>query len=156
MPVEVTIRNLTKCFGATAAVHGLSIDIQPGEFLSLLGPSGCGKTTTLRMVAGLIDPDEGEILVDGRRFSSPGQVVRPEKRGMSMIFQNYALWPHMTVYDNVAYGVKLKHRPRGDNRKQIMDMLEVVQMADFAERFPGELSGGQQQRVGLARALAVE
>ncbi len=155
MAVAVTLRNLTKKFGSTAAVDQLSLDIATGEFVTLLGPSGCGKTTTLRMIAGFIEPDAGEVLVDGRTLSAPGRVVRPEHRNMAMVFQGYALWPHMTVYQNIEYGVKLRGG-RGDVRTRVLSMLDVVRMTPFADRYPGELSGGQQQRVALARALAVE
>ncbi|MBI3076170.1 MAG: ABC transporter ATP-binding protein, partial [Deltaproteobacteria bacterium] len=127
-----------------------------GEFVSLLGPSGCGKTTTLRLAAGFMRPDTGEVLVDGNIVSSPEAVVPPERRRMSMIFQSYALWPHRSVFENVAYGLRLRGLPRGEIWRKVLAMLAVVQMEGLADRYPGELSGGQQQRVALARALVVE
>jgi iron(III) transport system ATP-binding protein len=134
----------------------LSLTADSGMLVSLLGPSGCGKTTTLRLVSGFTVPDEGTIQVAGRAVSSPGRVVPPEKREMSMIFQSYALWPHLTVAENVSYGLKLRRMPRADVDKRVRAMLDTMQLTALEARYPGELSGGQQQRVGLARALIVE
>jgi iron(III) transport system ATP-binding protein len=153
----VAIKGLTRHYGDVAAVEDLSLDVKPGELVALLGPSGCGKTTTLRLVAGFLAPESGEIWVGDRCLSSPARVVPPERRRMAMIFQSYALWPHMTVAQNVAYGLRFKGGvPRADREKKVSDMLRVVQLAGYEARYPGELSGGQQQRVAVARALVVE
>src|SRR6266568_1298610 len=153
----VTIKGLTKRYGDVAAVEGLSLEVQPSELVSLLGPSGCGKTTTLRLVAGFLRPEAGEIWVGERCLSSPTGVVPPERRRMAMIFQSYALWPHMTVAQNVAYGLRLKAGVSKTERDaRVKDMLRVVQLGGYESRYPGELSGGQQQRVAVARALVVE
>jgi iron(III) transport system ATP-binding protein len=153
----VAIRGLTKRYGDLAAVERLDLDVKPGELVALLGPSGCGKTTTLRLVAGFLKPEAGEIWVGERCLSSPAVVVPPERRRMAMIFQSYALWPHMTVAQNVAYGLKFKKDlSRADRERRVTEMLRVVQLGGFGARYPGELSGGQQQRVAVARALVVE
>jgi iron(III) transport system ATP-binding protein len=153
----VSVRGLTKRYGDVAAVEDLSLEVKPGELVSLLGPSGCGKTTTLRLVAGFLTPESGEIWIADRCLSSPGRVVPPERRRMAMIFQSYALWPHMTVAQNVAYGLRFKPDvPRSDRDRRVREMLRVVQLAGYEMRYPGELSGGQQQRVAVARALVVE
>src|SRR3989475_2701441 len=153
----VVLKTLTKRYGDLAAVEGLSLEVGPGELVSLLGPSGCGKTTTLRLVAGFLAPEAGEIWVGDRCLSSPAGVVPPERRRMAMIFQSYALWPHMTVAQNVAYGLRFKPGlSRGDREARVREMLRVVQLAGYEGRYPGELSGGQQQRVAVARALVVE
>jgi iron(III) transport system ATP-binding protein len=125
--------------------------------VALLGPSGCGKTTTLRLVAGFLQPEAGEIWVGDRRLSAPGAVTPPERRRMAMIFQSYALWPHMTVAQNVGYGLRFQRTlARAERAKRVAEMLRVVQLAGYEGRYPGELSGGQQQRVAVARALVVE
>src|SRR2546426_2499386 len=153
----VAIKGLTKRYGDLAAVEGLDLRVEPGELVSLLGPSGCGKTTTLRLVAGFLRPEAGEIWVGDRCLSSPTSVVPPERRRMAMIFQSYALWPHMTVAQNVAYGLRLKPGvPKAAREARVKEMLKVVQLEGFESRYPGELSGGQQQRVAVARALVVE
>src|SRR3989442_14377588 len=153
----VTIKELSMRYGAVGAVQGLSLSVEPGELLALLGPSGCGKTTTLRLVAGFLTPEAGEIWVGDRCLSSPTSVVAPERRRMAMIFQSYALWPHMTVAHNVAYGLRFKRGlARADREHRVREMLRIVQLAGFESRYPGELSGGQQQRVAVARALVVE
>src|SRR2546428_2090860 len=153
----VTIKGLTKRYGDLAALEGLDLRVEPGELVSLLGPSGCGKTTTLRLVAGFLRPEAGEIWVGDRCLSSPTSVVPPERRRMAMIFQSYALWPHMTVAQNVAYGLRLKPGvPKAAREARVKEMLKVVQLEGFESRYPGELSGGQAQRVAVARALVVE
>src|SRR3989442_5123123 len=153
----VVIKRLTKRYGDVGAVESLSLDIKPGELVSLLGPSGCGKTTTLRLVAGFLRPEAGEVWVGERCLSSPARVVPPERRRMAMIFQSYALWPHMTVAQNVAYGLRFKTRvSRAAREARVKEMLKVVQLEGFESRYPGELSGGQAQRVAVARALVVE
>lgn len=148
---------LLKLFGGgVRAVDAIDLNIQHGELVSLLGPSGCGKTTTLRLVAGFLQPDGGEIRLEGQVISSSRSVVPPERRNMSMIFQSYAIWPHKTVSQNVAYGLKFRSVTRHETDKKVRKMLQVVQLEPMADRYPGELSGGQQQRVALARALVVE
>jgi iron(III) transport system ATP-binding protein len=152
----VIITGLTKRFGDVAAVAGLDLTVRPGELVALLGPSGCGKTTTLRLVAGFMAPDGGEIRVGDRVLSSPGSVIPPERRRMAMIFQSYALWPHMTVAQNVAYGLRFAKTPRAQRDAKVDEILRAVQLTGYGARYPGELSGGQQQRVAVARALVVE
>jgi iron(III) transport system ATP-binding protein len=153
---SVELRGLTKRYGPLAVVDAVSLKIEHGLLVCLLGPSGCGKTTTLRLIAGFVEPSEGEIAVGGKVVSSPARTLPPEGRNMSMIFQSYALWPHMTVADNVAYGLTLRKVPRADIAKKVAGILATTKLADLADRYPGELSGGQQQRVSLARALIVE
>ncbi|MBI2361641.1 MAG: ABC transporter ATP-binding protein [Deltaproteobacteria bacterium] len=152
----VRLKGLAKSFAGTAAVSGLALEIADGEFVSLLGPSGCGKTTTLRLLAGFLKPDAGEIEVNGEVVSSPSILVPPERRNMSMIFQSYAVWPHMTVFQNVAYGLKFRGVTAAESDRRVREILAVVKLAHLAERYPAELSGGQQQRVALARALVVK
>jgi iron(III) transport system ATP-binding protein len=152
----VSLRGLTKKFTDAAAVDALDLEIGDGEFVSLLGPSGCGKTTTLRLVAGFLQPDSGEIRVDGNVISSAALLVPPERRNMSMIFQSYAVWPHMTVAQNVAYGLKFKKLSKQEIDAKVTKLLGVVHLAELKDRYSAELSGGQQQRVALARALVVE
>src|SRR4051812_22549969 len=153
----VAIKALTRHYGDVAAVEELSLEVKPGELVALLGPSGCGKTTTLRLVAGFLTPESGEIWVGDRCLSSAAAVVAPERRRMAMIFQSYALWPHMTVAQNVAYGLRFKRGlARADREQRVRGMLRVLQLAGYEGRYPGELSGGQQQRVAVARALVVE
>ena len=153
----VSLRALRRRYGDVPAVEDLSLEVKPGELVSLLGPSGCGKTTTLRLVAGFLAPEAGEIWVGERRLSAPGRVVPPERRRMAMIFQSYALWPHMTVAANVGYGLRFRSGlGRTERDRRVAAMLRVVQLEGHAARYPGELSGGQQQRVAVARALVVE
>jgi ABC-type Fe3+/spermidine/putrescine transport system ATPase subunit len=153
---KLELRGVEKRFGDTVAVDGVNLALDEGEFVSLLGPSGCGKTTTLRMIAGFIHPTAGTIEMDGKVLSSPSGSVPPERRQMSMIFQSYAVWPNMTVEQNVAFGLKLRRLPGGELRKRVAEMLDVVQMGHLAQRYPAELSGGQQQRVALARAIVIK
>lgn len=149
---EVVVTGLTKRLGGQTAVQELTISIQNGEAVSLLGPSGCGKTTTLNLLAGFLTPDAGTILVDGRSMVG----VPPEKRGIGFVFQNYALFPHMHVADNVGFGLKMRKASSSHRRRRVAETLELVGLQDKAKRLPRELSGGQQQRVALARALAFE
>src|SRR5260221_611176 len=151
---HLELDNLSKHYGAVRSVDGVSLSVERGEFICLLGPSGCGKTTTLRMIAGFLEPDAGEIRVSGKVISSPRGVVPPERRQMSMIFQSYAVWPHMTVQQNVAYGLKMKSIPAAERDARAAAMLAAAKLSGEAQRYPSELSGGQQQRVALARALA--
>src|SRR5262245_47393809 len=153
---SVELRGLTKRYGALAVVDDVSLTIEHGRLVCLLGPSGCGKTTTLRLIAGFVEPSAGEIRVGEHVVSSPAKTVPPERRNMSMIFQSYALWPHMTVAENVAYGLKLRKIDRDIIAKKLGAILETTHLEQLAARYPGELSGGQQQRVALARALVVE
>jgi ABC-type Fe3+/spermidine/putrescine transport system ATPase subunit len=152
---QLVLRNLSRVFGDFTAVDGLSLSLRDGELVSLLGPSGCGKTTTLRMIAGFITPSQGTIELNGRVISSPQSSLPPEKRGMSMIFQSYAIWPNMTVEENVAFGLKLRKVNAVDAKKRVDTILDTVQLKALRDRYPAELSGGQQQRVALARAIVV-
>ncbi len=153
---SVELRGLTKKYGSLAVVDDISMVIEHGTLVCLLGPSGCGKTTTLRLIAGFVEPTAGEIRVGDRVVSSPQKTLPPERRNMSMIFQSYALWPHMTVAENIIYGLKLRKIDSATIKKKLDDILSTTRLAPLAERYPGELSGGQQQRVALARALIVE
>src|ERR687892_2614179 len=152
----VSLQRLTKKFADMAAVDDLHIEIGDGEFVSLLGPSGCGKTTTLRLIAGFLQPDRGEIKIANEVISSPSLLVPPERRSMSMIFQSYAVWPHMTVFQNVIYGLKFKKLTKHEADQRANRFLRLVRLDPLKDRYPAELSGGQQQRVALARALVVE
>ena len=153
---KLVLTNVVRRFGDTTAVAGVDLAIAEGEFVSLLGPSGCGKTTTLRMIAGFMPPSEGTISISGEVVSSPDAVVPPERRNMAMIFQNYAIWPHMTVAQNVAFGLEMRKLATQEIDKRVAEILDVVQMGHLARRHPAELSGGQQQRVALARAIVVK
>jgi iron(III) transport system ATP-binding protein len=150
------LRAVSKRYGDVVALDRLSLAIGDGEMVVLLGPSGCGKTTALRLIAGLLTPDAGEILLDGEPISSAARLVPPERRGMAMVFQSYALWPHMTVFDNVAYGLRVRRARRAEILRRVSDALALVRLGGLDARYPGELSGGQQQRVALARAIVVE
>jgi iron(III) transport system ATP-binding protein len=157
MSTTIAIKDLAKAYpaigrgGTTRAVDGVSIEIEPGELFFLLGPSGCGKTTLLRMIAGFIDPTEGSISFNGRDVTR----TPPNKRNTGMVFQSYALWPHMTVAQNVAFGLSVRKVPGDEKAKRVREALDQVQMGEYAGRKPTQLSGGQQQRVALARALVV-
>jgi len=153
---SVELKGLGKRYGAAVAVDDVSLRIEHGQLVCLLGPSGCGKTTTLRLIAGFIEPSAGEIVVGGKVLSSAGRTVPPEGRNMSMIFQSYALWPHMTVAENVAYGLRIRRMDAATIASKLKAILSTAHLEALAERYPGELSGGQQQRVSLARALVVE
>jgi putative spermidine/putrescine transport system ATP-binding protein len=147
----LVIEGLSKTFGSHVAVAGLDLTVERGEFMALLGPSGCGKTTTLQMIAGFVPPDRGAITLEGQDLVR----VKPNKRGLGLVFQSYALFPHMTAAGNVAFGLEMQRLPRAERDKRVADMLTLVGLAGFAARFPRQLSGGQQQRVALARALAI-
>jgi iron(III) transport system ATP-binding protein len=152
----IQIERVTKRFGAVAAVRELSLEVLDREFVTLLGPSGCGKTTLLRLIAGFMTPDEGVIRVGPDTLSTPGGAVPPERRGMGMVFQNYAVWPHKTVAQNVAFGLEVRRVGRAEREARVTRVLELVNLAGLERRYPSELSGGQQQRVALARSLVVE
>ena len=153
---SVELRGLTKRFGSLAVVDDVSLRIDHGQLVCLLGPSGCGKTTTLRLIAGFLEPSDGEIHVGDRTVSTTARTLPPEQRKMSMIFQSYALWPHMTVAENIVYGLRLRKIDRAVIAKKLDVILKATKLEVLAQRYPGELSGGQQQRVALARALIVE
>jgi ABC-type Fe3+/spermidine/putrescine transport system ATPase subunit len=153
-PVGLEVSELVADYGGSQAVRGVSFAVEPSEFVTLLGPSGCGKTTTLRCVAGLHPVRAGTIAVGGEVLSSDRIHLRPERRRINMVFQSYAIWPHMTVFDNVAYGMKGRRGDRAGRDGRVRDLLDLVGLADFADRGASGLSGGQQQRVALARALA--
>jgi iron(III) transport system ATP-binding protein len=153
---RLALRALGRSFGDEIAVDDLNLEIARGEFISLLGPSGCGKTTTLRMIAGFIQPSAGVIEKDRVIIASAKRALPPEKRGMVMIFQSYALWPHKTVAENVAFGLRLRKLDNAAIRRRVTEMLQAVKLDALAGRYPAELSGGQQQRVALARAIVVE
>ncbi len=153
---SVDLVGIRKSYGPLVVADGIDLAIAHEELICLLGPSGCGKTTTLRLIAGFMSPDAGTITVGGRVLSSPAATVPPERRNMSMIFQSYALWPHMTVAENVAYGLKVRGMGRGEVEPKVARILDIAKLTALRDRAPGELSGGQQQRVALARALVVE
>jgi ABC-type sugar transport system ATPase subunit len=156
METSITITNLTKNFGDVVAVNDFSLTIEPGAFLTLLGPSGCGKTTLLRCVAGLEDPDGGEIYIgDKLVFSHPrGISLSSGQRDLGLVFQSYALWPHMTVYKNMTFALEVRKLPKAEMEKRVKESLAEVQMEGYEDRYPREMSGGQQQRIALARMLA--
>lgn len=148
----ITLDNVNKHYGDTLAVENISFSVDPGEILVLLGQSGCGKTTTLRLIAGLERPDSGEITIHNETVSGKGKWVAPERRRIGMVFQDYALFPHLTIHQNIAFG--LNHVKREQRNKRVKQMLELIELPDKADAYPHELSGGQQQRIALARALA--
>jgi ABC-type Fe3+/spermidine/putrescine transport system ATPase subunit len=153
---KLVLRGISRTFGDYVAVENLDLTLNEGELVSLLGPSGCGKTTTLRMIAGFLTPTAGTIEVDGKVVSSPASSLPPERRNMSMIFQSYAIWPNMTVAENVGFGLKIRKVEAGEARRRIDQILDVVKLGPLRDRYPAELSGGQQQRVSLARSIVVE
>lgn len=148
----VSLKNISKRFGETRAVEEVSLDVNRGEFFGLLGPSGCGKTTTLRMIAGLESPDSGTIEFDGKDITN----LPAERRGFGMVFQNYALFPHLDVFENVAFGLKARRKPKAEVTERVKSALDLVQLPGYEKRRVDELSGGQQQRVAIARAIAIE
>src|ERR1700676_1664993 len=149
--MDIALEGLGKRYGNDVALKPLDLQVPPGELLALLGPSGCGKTTLLRLIAGLIEPSQGKIEIRGRDVTH----VPAHRRDVGLVFQNYALFPHMTVWQNVAFGLRMRGMPKADIRRIVDETLEVVQMARLGERLPTQLSGGQQQRVALARALVL-
>ncbi|HEX5889636.1 MAG TPA: ABC transporter ATP-binding protein [Pyrinomonadaceae bacterium] len=151
MPL-LSLQNISRNFGSTRAVAGVSLEVERGEFFGLLGPSGCGKTTTLRMIAGLEKPDAGSIHFEGKEITN----LPPERRGFGMVFQNYALFPHLNVFENVAFGLRARHAAKEQMHERVRSALELVQLPGYEKRAIDELSGGQQQRVAIARAIAIE
>lgn len=149
---RLILKNLTKKFDTMLAVDHIDLEVEEGEFVTLLGPSGCGKTTTLRTIAGFYQPDEGEIYFNDRLMNN----VPPAKRNSSMCFQSYALFPHMNVFDNIAFGLKMRKVPKAEQKKRVEKVLEMLSLSGMGQRRPGQLSGGQQQRVALARAIVTE
>lgn len=152
----LSISQVSFRFGLETVLDKVSLDVARGSFVSFLGPSGCGKTTLLRVIAGFITPSEGTVAMEGRQLSSPRAVLPPEHRGMGMVFQNYAVWPHMSVYRNVAYGLRLRGMPKAELHERTMQALKLVNLDRLEARSPSELSGGQQQRVAIARSIATE
>ncbi|CCD99634.1 ABC transporter ATP-binding protein [Bradyrhizobium sp. STM 3809] len=148
----LTLDGLTKRYGEAAAVSDVSLGVAKGEFISLLGPSGCGKTTTLQMIAGLVEPSAGRITLDGRDITHE----KPDRRGLGIVFQSYALFPHMTVAQNVSFGLEMRKVPRAERDTRVKQALALVQLAALADRYPRQLSGGQRQRVAVARALVID
>src|SRR5438045_6968071 len=153
---SVELRGLTKRFGSLSVVDQVCRRIDHGQLVCLLGPSGCGKTTTLRLLAGFLEPSDGELQVGERLVSSKARTLPPQQRNMSRFFQSYARWPHMTVTENIVYGLRLRKMDRDTIAKKLAAILSTTKLEALAQRYPGELSGGQQQRVALARALIVE
>ena len=156
--VKIEVNGLVKSFGSVVAVDHVSFKVGKGEVVGLLGPSGCGKTTVLRALAGLEEITEGEIFLDGRLVASTTKhvMVPPEKRKLGLVFQSYALWPHMTVHDNISYSLHSRKLPKLEKEKKIQEVLELVGLAELGKRYPSQLSGGQQQRIALARSLSYE
>jgi ABC-type Fe3+/spermidine/putrescine transport system ATPase subunit len=150
----VNVENVSKSYNKTPVIREMSLGIEKGERVVILGPSGCGKTTLLRMIAGFIHPDKGKITINGKTVADNGKcIIEPESRQVGMVFQDLALWPHMTCYKNIEFGLKARKVPKAEIRRRIDTIFEKVQMVQFRNAYPGELSGGQQQRIALARAL---
>ncbi|HVR12774.1 MAG TPA: ATP-binding cassette domain-containing protein, partial [Gaiellaceae bacterium] len=148
----IEARGIVKRFGDFTALDGVSVDVPSGSLTALLGPSGSGKSTLLRVIAGLETPDEGTVVLAGEDVTR----VAPQERGVGFVFQHYAAFKHMTVWENVAFGLKIRRRPRAEVKQRVAELLELVQLARLGDRYPAQLSGGQRQRMGLARALAVD
>ena len=148
----VELVGVTKTFGETIAVDNVSLSVGKGEFITLLGPSGCGKTTTLRLIAGFIFPDNGKILINGEHMEKKPSY----ERNLGMVFQNYALFPHMTAYENIAFGLKMRNFDKPEIDKKVKEALDLVKLSGLEDRYPRQLSGGQQQRISLARELVIE
>ena len=153
---SVTIKQVTKAYGDNVVITSFNQEFKDGEFITLLGPSGCGKTTMLRMIAGFEQPTSGEIWIGDKLVSSDKVFLPPEKRDIGMVFQSYAVWPHMTVFENVAYPLRIQKKPKDEIRREVENALRIVHLEKYQERIPSQLSGGQQQRVALARALVAK
>ena len=153
---KIELIDINKYYGDNHVLKNLNLTIEDGDFMTLLGPSGCGKTTTLRVVSGLERPQGGEMLIDGKTAIDAAKAfyLEPSKRGLNLVFQSYALWPHMTVYENIAFGLKIQKLPKAEVEKRVKDSLKMMRIAEYEKRYPNELSGGQQQRVAIARAVA--
>lgn len=152
--MKVVLQNISKRFQDVTAVDNVTFDVENGELVTLLGPSGCGKTTVLRMIAGLEEPTDGLVQVGDTVFFDGGRSVPPNKRGIGMVFQSFALWPHRTVFQNVSFPLEIQKVPPEDLKSRVKDALKLVSLAELSHRYPNELSGGQQQRVAVARAIA--
>ena len=152
---RIELNKVNKFYDKVHILKDVDLVIEQGDFMTLLGPSGCGKTTTLRVISGLENPQSGTVVIDGENVADPtmGKFAPPSKRNLNLVFQSYALWPHMTVFDNVAFGLTVRKEPKSEIKKKVMSALEKMQIAEYAERYPSELSGGQQQRVAIARAI---
>ena len=150
--MAIEVRNVSKCFGDFTAIDDVSVEVESGSLTALLGPSGSGKSTLLRVIAGLEQPDAGEVFISGEEATT----VSPQKRGVGFVFQHYAAFKHMTVWDNVAFGLTVRKRPKAEIKERVGELLDLVQLSGLAKRYPAQLSGGQRQRMALARALAVE
>ncbi|MDU2243494.1 MAG: ABC transporter ATP-binding protein, partial [Paenibacillus sp.] len=150
--MQLAVRNLTKRYKTGDGVSDINLTVEQGELVTLLGPSGCGKTTVLRSIGGFLEPDSGDILIEGRSVVG----LPPEKRPTSMVFQSYNLWSHMSVYDNLAFGLKIRKMPKAEIRAAVADALKLVRLSGYEKKHPAELSGGQQQRVALARSLLLQ
>ena len=150
--MAIEVRNVSKCFGDFTAIDNVSVEVESGSLTALLGPSGSGKSTLLRVIAGLEQPDAGEVFISGEEATT----VSPQKRGVGFVFQHYAAFKHMTVWDNVAFGLTIRKRPKAEIKERVGELLDLVQLGGLAKRYPAQLSGGQRQRMALARALAVE
>ncbi len=152
---QIELKQVDKYYGKNHVLKSINLDVVEGEFMTFLGPSGCGKTTTLRVIAGLEKPDGGMVVISGKEAANADtlQFLSPGKRGLNLVFQSYALWPHMTVYDNVAFVLKVQKQPKNSINEQVMEALRMMQIEEYKDRYPSELSGGQQQRVAIARAI---
>ena len=155
---RIELKHIDKFYGDNHVLRDINLTIEDGDFMTLLGPSGCGKTTTLRVVSGLEKPQNGIMTIDGEEMINAdlAYYAEPSKRGLNLVFQSYALWPHMTVYDNIAFGLKIQKLPKEEVDKRVHDSLKMMRIEEYIDRYPNELSGGQQQRVAIARALATD
>ena len=153
---KIELKKINKYYGDNHVLKDLTLTIEDGDFMTLLGPSGCGKTTTLRVVSGLERPQGGVMLIDGKEAINAEKAfyLEPSKRGLNLVFQSYALWPHMTVFENIAFGLKIQKLPKSEVEKRVRESLKMMRISEFEKRYPNELSGGQQQRVAIARAVA--
>lgn len=155
---RIELKHIDKFYGSNHVLRDINLTIEDGDFMTLLGPSGCGKTTTLRVVSGLEKPQNGTMTIDGVEMinADDAYYAEPSKRGLNLVFQSYALWPHMTVYDNIAFGLKIQKMSKAEIDRRVMDSLRMMRIDMYKDRYPTELSGGQQQRVAIARALATK
>ena len=155
---RIELKNIDKFYGSNHVLRNINLTIEDGDFMTLLGPSGCGKTTTLRVVSGLEKPQNGIMTIDGVEMinADDAYYAEPSKRGLNLVFQSYALWPHMTVRENISFGLKIQKLPKEEIEKRLKDSLRMMRIEEYIDRYPNELSGGQQQRVAIARALAMQ